>query len=43
MTNAVQQLYAVGIEENPAVNKKKILHPMIKENHNVQNFKGMSK
>ncbi len=42
MTNVVQQLYAVGIDENPAFNKKKIINPMIKEHNYVSNLKGKS-
>lgn len=42
MTNVVQQLYAVGIDENIAFNMKKIINPMMKENHYASNFKGKS-
>ena len=41
MTNVVQQLYAVGIDENPAFNKKKIINPMIKEHNYVCDMKKM--
>jgi hypothetical protein len=32
----------VGIDENPAFNKKKIINPMIKEHQYVSNLKGKS-
>ena len=32
----------MGIDENPAFNKKKIINPMIKEHQYVSNLKGKS-
>lgn len=32
----------MGIDENPALDKKKIINPMMKENHYASNFKGKS-
>lgn len=39
MSNAVQQLYAIGLDDNPIANKHKVINPMIKENNLAPNLK----